>query len=136
MIFQTGVWTLYSNGNGTGDGSAVDIALKYGAWDDILVIGDWDGDGKDGIAIFRPSTGFWYFDYNLDGAVDNSYRYGGNRDQIIAGDWQGTGMDGIAIFRSSTGCWYFDYNLDSIIDKSSQFGTSENTAIAGNWYDR
>ena len=66
------------------------------------------GNRKDGIAIFRPSTGYWYFDYNLDGIVDKSFRYGSSTDQIIKGDWQGTGRDGIAIFRPSTGYWYFD----------------------------
>ncbi len=30
-----------------------------------------------GIAIFRPASGDWYFDYNLDGIVDKSFRYGG-----------------------------------------------------------
>ena len=44
---------------------------------DQIIKGDWQGTGRDGIAIFRPSTGYWYFDYNLDGIVDNSFRYGG-----------------------------------------------------------
>ena len=70
---------------------------------DQIIKGDWQGTGTDGIAIFRPATGYWYFDYNLDGVVDNSFRYGGVGDQIIQGDWQGTGTDGIAIFRPATG---------------------------------
>ncbi len=44
---------------------------------DQIIAGDWDGDGTDGIAIFRPSTGYWYFDTNLDGVVDKSFRFGG-----------------------------------------------------------
>ena len=54
---------------------------------------------NDGIAIFRNSTGYWYFDNNLDAIINSSFRYGGSTDQIIKGDWQGTGRDGIAIFR-------------------------------------
>ncbi len=54
---------------------------------DQIAKGDWNGDGSDGIAIFRPSTGYWYFDYNLDGIVDKSFRYGGSTDQIIVGKW-------------------------------------------------
>ena len=85
------------------------------------------------IGIFRPSTGYWYFDYNLDGIVDNSFRYGGSTDQIIQGDWNGDGKDGIAIFRPSTGYWYFDYNLDGIVDKSFRYGGSTDRIIVGKW---
>ncbi|MDD1701299.1 MAG: lectin like domain-containing protein [Methanoregula sp.] len=94
----------------------------------ISVIG-----GNEGIAIFRPSTGYWYFDYNLKGVIDNSYRYGGIGDQIIRGDWKGTGADGIAIFRPSTGYWYFDYNNDGIINNSFRYGGSGDQIIKGKW---
>ncbi|MDD1699744.1 MAG: hypothetical protein LUQ04_03005 [Methanoregula sp.] len=43
--------------------------------------------GSNSIAIFRPSTGYWYFDYNLDGVVYKFFRYGGSPDRIIAGKW-------------------------------------------------
>jgi PKD repeat protein len=85
------------------------------------------------IGIFRSGTGYWYFDYNLDGIVNESFRYGGINDQIIAGDWQGTGRDGIAIFRPSTGYWYFDYNLDGAVDKSFRYGGSTDRIIVGKW---
>jgi FtsP/CotA-like multicopper oxidase with cupredoxin domain/PKD repeat protein len=91
------------------------------------------GAPNDGIAIFRPSTGFWYFDNNLDSVVNNSFRYGGSADQIIKGDWQGTGRDGIAIFRPSTGFWYFDYNLDGTVDNSFRYGGSTDRIITGKW---
>ena len=88
---------------------------------------------NDGIAIFRPSTGYWYFDNNLDAIINSSFRYGGSTDQIITGDWLGTGRDGIAIFRPSTGYWYFDYNLDGIVDKSFRYGGSTDQIIKGDW---
>jgi PKD repeat protein len=87
---------------------------------------------NDGIAIFRPSTGYWYFDNNLDSSINSSIRYGSSTDQIIAGNWQGTG-DGIAIFRPSTGYWYFDYTLSGIVDKSIRYGSSTDQIIKGNW---
>jgi PKD repeat protein len=89
--------------------------------------------GSSQIAISRPSTGYWYFDYTLDGAIDNSFRYGESTDQIIKGDWDGDGKDGIATFRSSTGYWYFDYNLDGVVDKSFRYGGSTDRIIAGKW---
>ncbi len=87
---------------------------------------------NDGIAIFRPSTGYWYFDKNLDGVINSSFRYGGSTDRIIKGNWTGNG-DGIAIFRPSTGYWYFDYELDGIVDKFFRYGGSTDQIITGDW---
>jgi len=86
-----------------------------------------------GIAIFRNTSGYWYFDNNLDGIINKSFRFGGSTDQIIKGDWQGTGQDGIAIFRPASGFWYFDYNLDGIIDNSFRYGGTGDQIIAGDW---
>jgi hypothetical protein len=85
------------------------------------------------IGIFRPASGYWYFDYNLDGIVDKSFRYGGSTDRIITGDWDGDGKDGIAIFRPSSGFWYFDYNLDGIVDKSFRYGGVGDQIAKGDW---
>jgi hypothetical protein len=63
----------------------------------ITVTSGSGANATDNVGIFRPSTGYWYFDYNLDGIVNKSFRYGGSTDQIIKGDWQGTGNDGIGI---------------------------------------
>jgi hypothetical protein len=87
----------------------------------------------DNTLIPHPSTGYWYFDYNLDGVVDKSFRYGSRTDQIIAGDWYGDGTDGIAIFQPSTGYWYFDYNLDGGVDKSFRHGGSTDWIAVGKW---
>jgi PKD repeat protein len=88
---------------------------------------------NDGIALFRNSTGYWYFDSNLDGVSEKSFRYGNNGDRIIKGDWLGTGKDGIANVSSSTGNWSFDYNLDGIVDKSFLYGNSLDKIVAGDW---
>jgi len=89
--------------------------------------------GNDGIAIFRNSSGYWYFDHNLDGIINKSFRYGGSGDRIVKGDWDGDGKDGIAIFRPSTGYWYFDYNLDGVVDKFFRYGGSTDRIIVGKW---
>ena len=91
--YQSGGKYTVSLTTSNAGGSNTTSKIKY-----IGVIG-----GNDGIAIFRPSTGYWYFDYNLDGVLDNSYRYGGIGDQIVNGDWLGMRADGIAIFRPASG---------------------------------
>ena len=88
---------------------------------------------NDGIAIFRPASGYWYFDNNPDGIVDTSFRFGGSADQNIKGDWNGDGSDGIAIFRPASGYWYFDNNLDGIVDTSFRYGGSTDKIVVGSW---
>jgi hypothetical protein len=114
------VWSIYQN------------TIDYLAQDNVSVVGDWNGDLSADAGIFRTSTGYWYFDNNLDGVVDKSFRYGGSTDRIIVGNWQGAN-DGIAIFRPSTGYWYFDYNLDGIVDKSFRYGGNTDQIIKGDW---
>ena len=127
---------LGSSGKDTIFGYGLADALKMadgGSSDSRPVPGDWDGDGKDGIAIFRNTTGYWYFDYELDGIANKYFRYGGSTDRIITGDWDGDGKDGIAIFRPSTGYWYFDYELDGIANKYFRYGGSTDRIITGDW---
>ena len=51
-LFLEGEWLIDLNGNGRWDDS--DMWAKLGEPDDLPVIGDWDGDGKDDIGVFGP----------------------------------------------------------------------------------
>jgi hypothetical protein len=53
---------------------------------DQPIIGDWDGDGKDDIGVYRPSTKNFYL-RDLDTMVTKSYYMGNTGDQPIIGDW-------------------------------------------------
>ena len=99
----------------------------------ITVISEATPPVASGIVIFRPASGYWYFDNNLDGTTDNSFRFGSIADQNITGDWNGDGSDGIAIFRPANGYWYFDNNLDGIADNSFRFGGGTDRIISGDW---
>jgi len=63
------------------------------------VSGDYDGDGKDDIALFRPSSRMWCI-------RGQSRFYFGNSDDIpVPGDYDGNGTSEIALYRPSIGLW-------------------------------
>jgi hypothetical protein len=101
----TGLWYLR---NATSSGSPDAGVFAYGApgWDPV--VGDWDGDGQQGIGVFDPSTGTWHLRNSPDPGPANAgvFAYGGPGWVPVVGDWDGDGQVGIGVVDPSTGTWY------------------------------
>jgi hypothetical protein len=140
---RTRQWFLDYNGNGRWDGPPNDKVYTFMLSTDTPVTGDWNGNGKTKIGVFRNSTQRWYLDYNGNGIwdgppTDKVYVFGMSTDMAITGDWDRNGKTEIGVFRNSIQKWLLDYNGNGIWDgapkdKLYKFMLSTDTPVTGDW---
>ena len=91
---------LGDDGGGLG---AADYSFTFGDAGDVPFSGDWDGDGIDGVALHRESTGQVFFRNSLStGVAEASTIYGDPGDMMVGGDWDGDGVDTLGVYRAGT----------------------------------
>jgi hypothetical protein len=117
-----------------------DITFFFGNPDDLPLAGDFDGDGKDSIAIYRPSEERVYIMNTLGqnggglGAAEFSYPFGNPSDVPFVGDFDGDGISTVGLHRPSTGNVYLSNTLGaSVADVQFIFGDPGDRMIAGDW---
>ena len=106
-------------------------AVHFGDAADIPAPGDFDGDRKTDISVFRPSNGFWYRINSSDGAF-SFVEWGLNGDIPQAGDYDGDGHADQAVFRPSSGTWYW-IRSSTQPNAGMQFGQNGDRPVAADY---
>lgn len=123
---STGRWRLRYN-----DGRV--YTFFYGVPGDTPLMGDWDCDGEDTVAMYRESNGFVYLrNSNEFGVAEEEFFFGIAGDIPIAGDWDGDGCDTFGILRG--GKAFLSNELGTrLADIEFFFGVPGDRPFAGDW---
>jgi hypothetical protein len=114
---SNGTW--YCLGGAAGSQS---FTVAWGMNGDVPVQGDYDGDGKTDLAIFRPGTNYWWI-YPSNGSSYYALPLGTSGDITVPADYDGDGKTDPAVFRPSTNYWYIvQSSTQSTV--SVQFGSN------------
>jgi Tol biopolymer transport system component len=85
------------------------------------VTGDYDGDGRTDVAVFRPSNGTWF----VQGGM--TVPFGTSGDIPVPADYDGDGNTDIAVFRPSGGYWFVRGGV------STHFGTAGDIPVPADY---
>ena len=107
----TGVWSVLHSSDGYQFGSMLRVQWGRQSSGDVPVPGDYDGDGRTDIAVWRRSTGVWYIltsesEYDTASPLTLRWGTGPAKDVPVPADYDGDGTTDIAVWRATTGTWY------------------------------
>ncbi len=92
---------------------------------------DFDGDGSNDLAVFRPSTNTWY---SQNSAGFNAQVFGSAADKIVSGDYDGDGRTDAAVYRNvnGQGVWEIKRSSDGGVTGLA-FGIATDTPVRGDF---
>mgnify|MGYP003555993746 CR=1 FL=1 len=79
--------------------------MQFGANTDKPIQGDYTGDGKADIGVWKSATGQWLIVRSEDFSF-YGFPFGANGDVVCPGDYDGDGKADVGIVRPSTMTWY------------------------------
>ena len=102
--------------------------MQFGNSGDKVVPGDYTGDGKADIAIWRPATGGWLI-VRSENFSFFGFPFGANGDTPSPGDYDGDGKFDAAVFRASSATWFIGRTSGGT--QIVQFGAATDQPVPG-----
>jgi uncharacterized repeat protein (TIGR03803 family) len=94
--------------------------LRWGAGEDVPIVGDFDGDGAMDPTIWRPSTAEWYILFSSSGyTTSQRHVWGAGGDVPLAADFDGDGRTDLAVYRE-----YFSFRVWYVRLSSSEYAVT------------
>jgi photosystem II stability/assembly factor-like uncharacterized protein len=122
---STGEWfTLHADGTSA--------AATWGApsLGDVPVLGDYDGDGRTDLAVYRPAGGLWIVAPSASPGVWYTVFWGGGAGDVpVPADYDGNGRTDVAIYRSADGQWFIKKDSGSS-SSVTRFGSPAHGDVA------
>ena len=98
---------------------------------DKALRGDFDGDKRTDVSVFRPSTGTWFWMSSTTGTT-SGVQWGLASDRPLRGDYDGDGRADIAVFRPSNGTWFI-IKSSTRAATAVQWGISTDIPVPGDY---
>jgi hypothetical protein len=105
--------------------------LPWGTSGDKPARGDFDGDARLDLAVFRPAEGNWYIRQSSNNSLFVQ-QFGLADDKRLTGDFDGDGKSDLAVFRPSSGTWYIRRSSDGQL-RAQQWGLSSDALVPGDY---
>lgn len=127
---STNVWYIYNNylSYYYANPQLNYSATQYGISGDKLVPGDYDGDKKADIAVWRPSSGIWFYLGTSSGA-SQATQFGQSGDVPAPADYDNDGKFDFAVWRPDTGIFYIRPSLTGAF-QVTQWGQNLDVPVA------
>ena len=119
---SAGIMTWYISYNGLATSF---VATQWGVNTDQLIGGDFDGDRKADLTVFRPTEGKWYTLRSTGGYTEQLWGFGS--DVPVAADYDGDGKTDVAVFRPSESNWYILRSSAGL--SATSFGVSSDVPV-------
>jgi len=127
-------YTWYTFINGGNPQPTVDWGMSTGvqATSDLITSGDFDGDLKDDIVVYRPTNGTFYILQSQTSTIRLDQLGTAGDNPTVVADYNGDGKDDVAVYRSSTGQWFYRTAPDAFFN-TVQWGQAGDFPAPGDY---